>query len=166
LKGDQLQQARGADAVVGGAGEPAAYHDAVAQQRIAAQLPGVLYRSRQVAPVRCGDRVAGQGSGRVHLPQTGTAHAEQPVELALLIGQEQTRPAEVVRERGEGGRWAEPTGDEAGRAAGSELTHPHEVLLAGQSKPVPDRGEQVTARQRAEIHGVPGARIGQYEAVQ
>ncbi|MGA9694234.1 MAG: hypothetical protein WBR33_22875, partial [Pseudonocardiaceae bacterium] len=63
-------------------------------------------------------------------------------------------------------RRTEPAGDETDRAAGGEVTHLHEVLLAGQSKPVPDRGEQVPARQRTEIHRAPGARVGQHDAPQ
>lgn len=75
MKGDQ-QQARGADPVVGGAGQPATYHSAVAQQCVATHLAGVLYWARQMVPAGCGDRVLGQGSRRVHLPQPGTAHSE------------------------------------------------------------------------------------------
>ena len=70
---------------------------------------------------------------------------------------------------GEGGQcigWAEPARDQADLAAGGLLAHLHEVLLAGQSKPVPDRGEQVPAGQRAQVHGLAGARIGQTEPVE
>jgi len=70
---------------------------------------------------------------------------------------------------GEGGqriRWAESACDQADRAANSLLTHLHEVLLAGQSKPVPDRGQQVPAGQRAEVHSPAGARIGQLQPVE
>lgn len=157
MKGNQRRRV---DPVVGCVGQPAAHHDAVAQQRVAAHLPDVLHRPGQLVPAGCGHRVAGQGSRRVHLPQLGPAHTEQPVEPALLIGQEQTRPAEVIRERGERGRRAEPAGDEPDRAPGGEVTHLHEVLLAGQSKPVPDRGDQITTAQRTEIHCVPAAGIG------
>jgi len=119
-----------------------------------------------VMPACCGDRVARQGSRRVDLPQLGSAHPEQPVELTFLIDQEWARPAEVVGERGECGRGAEPERNETYRAAGGELPHLHEVLLAGQSKSVPDRGEQVPTRQCAEIHGLRGARVGQHNAAQ
>lgn len=133
------------------------------QQRVAAHLAGVFYRPGEMVTARRGDRVASQSSRRIHAPEPGPAHTQQPIKLPLLVGQEQAGPAEMRGKRGKRRRRAKPARDQPDRAAGGEIAHLYQVLLAGQSKPVPDRAEQVRTGQRTEIHDAAGARVGKYQ---
>ena len=84
----------------------------------------------------------------------------------MLIDEERTRPAEIVGERGQRLRWAEPAGDELDGAAGGEVTHLYQMPLARQSIPVPDSGEHIPAGQPAEIDCPAGVRVRQHEPCQ
>jgi pyruvate/2-oxoglutarate dehydrogenase complex dihydrolipoamide dehydrogenase (E3) component len=70
----------------------------------------------------------------------------------------------VVGEWRKGGGRAESDRDHVARTATQDVLHPDQVLLAGQSIPVPDGGQHDRAAEVAEVHRVAGARVGQHDA--
>lgn len=124
---------RGRRAVVGAAGSPQGGDGAIDQDRIAAELAGVLFWSAQVLTADYGASVDGDGARRVHPPPGGPTNTEPTVELSRRVRQHDTFPAEVAGDGVEPVDRAESNGDEPNALVVMRVVHLHQVLLTGQS---------------------------------
>lgn len=155
--------------VVGAAWSPHAGDHAVHDDRVSAELTGVFNRPRHRLPTQPCASIEGEGTGRVDPPHRRAENSEQLVEGALLIGEHRPGQLQVRGQLEQRLWWTEPDRDELDAAAEQRALHLDQVLLAGQSIPVPDEGQYPDAGQVAHIHRDTGGGVrkpdpGQREA--
>ena len=120
-------------AVIGRARAPAHRHDAVEEDRVGAELAGVLDRAREARALPQGAAVGAQCAGGVDAPQRRPADPEAGVEPALLVGEHEAGPSEVPRDRLQAIRGTEPDGRGHDARVLRLPLHLDQVLLAGHS---------------------------------
>lgn len=146
----------GCDPVVGAAGTPDAHDHTVDDQRVAAELAGVLDRAGQRPSASSDPGVEGEGPGGVDPPQRRAGQPEPPVQNALPVGQHQAGEPEVDSQLSQGVARAEADGDQLDARACELPRHLDQVFLAGQSIAVAEEGEHAHAARPAQVDGLSG----------
>lgn len=131
-------------------------HHPIHHDRVRAKLAGVLDRTVQPPSPREGGTIYPHGSGIVDPPPARPADPEPAVQPPVLIREHEARPAQVTRQRPEPLRRAEPDENQSrpGRpgVSGSRrrppvfLSHLNQMLVAGQSMPVPEQDQDLNSR--------------------
>ncbi len=152
--------------VIRGPWPPHRHDGAVHDECVASELTGVLHRPDEPVTGDHGPGVGEHGDRRVHPPQRGTAEIQCLVEHATRISQHPPTPPQVPGQTGESFSRAEPDQHQSHRGCGVAFLHLDQVLLTGQSMPVPHQHEEVDTLEVPQIDSRTAAGVGHGDAAE